>query len=185
MVLYSNKLNERGYKLKVSLKKVFIILGSVTIIIFVYIHYFMIIKPYEKDYFGKAGIKGSFFYNDVIKSKGSPLSERITSVEGDYDYMESVYKGYIVNFSKPIDGSKSDYMLMNVIITDPLYKVGRYKIRIGSTMDEVRKAYRGIKVIVDVKYGYIDGKGYGDGTWIEFKFDKEKKVKQICIYHGP
>ena len=137
-------------------------------------------QPYEENYFGKAGITGSFFYNDVIASKGIPLKEEVISNEKNGIWKSCYYDGYVLTFAKHQDMDDKDNFLQNVVITDVNYILGRYNIGIGSNLEDVKKAYKGKKQIVDIKNGYIEG-----SIWIEFEFNDYYKVNKIKIYVGP
>jgi hypothetical protein len=159
--------------------------------------------PYETKYFEKAGILGSHIYEDILINKGQPFLDQVVKNEKNYSTRSVYYDGYIFNFLKgkmdlnpgeikvfdvekgrEINIHKSDrgsgYVLQNSIITDPNYKLGIFRIGIGSSKNMVKLAYMGAKRQVDEENGYIDGV-----TWIDFTFDKNNKVKQIQIYNGP
>jgi hypothetical protein len=134
-------------------------------------------KIYELDYFEKIGINNSFIYNNVIKSKGTPISER---EEGKEDLLYVHYQDCILLFGKDSDESKDKYLLLNAKLISPKYKFGKYGIGVGSSLEKVKKAYRGRISIKDVKCGYVDGP-----TWVEFEIDTNKKVSSILISRGP
>lgn len=71
-------------------------------------------------------------------------------------------------------------MLVAAEITAPNYKLGNKKIGIGSTFKDVKKAYKHVRSILDVKCGYIEGT-----TWVEFEFDAKNRVNLIKISRNP
>lgn len=136
----------------------------------------------EKDYFEKAGVS-SFFYKDIIKSKGIPLNEKdiFDPATGKQDRKEIVYIGYGLIFMDKISiKHQKDYFLSNIKITDTNYQIGHQKIGIGTSKSVVDQIYKYNKKILDVDYGFIDG-----DTWIQFKFDQNNNVSEIMIYYGP
>ena len=136
-------------------------------------------KVYEKEYFRKIGINKSLSYNDVVESKGTPVSEREERNENDLLYV--YYKDCVLTFDKNSDEGKGKYFLMNAKIITSKYKFGKCRIGVGSSCEKVKKAYQGIPGIKDIKnIGYVDG-----STWVEFEFDTNKKVSSILIYYGP
>ncbi|MDP4183286.1 MAG: hypothetical protein Q8942_19625 [Bacillota bacterium] len=163
--------------------KHFFLVSSISIV-FILLIIFLILnnkfskKIYERDYLGKIGIKSSFFYSDVINSMGMPISEN--EFQDGQDYLNLNYKGCVLSFKKKSSQNKEKFFLMNIKVTGAELRFGKSNIGIGSSMDDVDKAYKGIKKIKDIDSGYID-----EGTWIEFEFDHEKKVNSILIYFGP
>lgn len=161
--------------------KYYVLLAWVVIVIVL----FVIIKTsdyekiYEKDYGEKIGIT-RFWYNDIIKSKGTPKSEK------EYDNGETLHVYYpdcIILFGKNADDSKDKYSFYNVKIISPKYKFGKYNIGIGSSIEMVNKAYRGLTKVnprSENTIEYIDG-----AAWVEFEMDSNKKVKSIIISYGP
>ncbi|MFD1988954.1 hypothetical protein ACFSGI_03115 [Paenibacillus nicotianae] len=139
-------------------------------------------KRIEKDYFLKAGIT-SFFYKDILSSKGRPLLEKeiIDSENGKEYAKDLLYPGYRLFFmNKNSTNNQKDYFLANVKITDKNYRIGSEKIGIGTSKSLVEKVYKDKKRILDINDGFIDG-----DTWIQYKFDKNQNVSEIKIYYGP
>jgi hypothetical protein len=136
-------------------------------------------KVYEKEYYKKAGIKGSFFYNTIVADLGEPISVTEKPIY-DHDVLYATYPQGVFTFSKHGLSDKDSYFLDYVTITDPNIKLGRKKISVGSDYKDVIKAYKGFRKIKEAELGYIDNL-----TWVEFELDSDKKVKSIKIYRGP
>lgn len=114
----------------------------------------------------------------MIRSMGVPISEN--EYQNGQDYLKLNYPGYVLSFRKDPSQCKDKFFLMNIRITGVVPRFGKANIGVGSSIDDVNKAYKGIKKIKDIENGYIDGE-----TWIEFKFDHEGKVENILIYSEP
>lgn len=136
--------------------------------------------PYEKNYFIKAGVIRSHMYDDIIKSKGLPVKEEVVEEGRNYTTKSVYYDGYKLNFLKRKSDPKPEYMLQNIVITDPKYKLGFFKIGIGSSKSMVKFAYVGAKKIVEYENAYLDGL-----TGVQFHYDEKNKVKKIEIFDSP
>jgi hypothetical protein len=151
----------------------------ISIVVFVIIKTADYEKIYEKEYGEKIGIT-RFWYNDIIKLKGIPESEK------ECDNGETLYVYYpdcIILFGKNTDESKDKYFFYHVKIISPKYKFGRYNIGIGSSIEMVNKAYRGLTKVNPIRKNTIE---YIDGAaWVGFEIDSNKKVKSIIISYGP
>jgi len=152
-----------------------VLLGILALVVIL----FLLNTPYETEYFEKAGISGSHLYKDIYASKGPPIREEVIH-EKNATTMHLTYPGYIFYFIGSKDIEKSNYMLGNVRITDPEYKLGKYNIGIGTSKAIVEKAYRNKKKIKDIKFGFIDNR-----RWIVFNFDSAEKVSEIKVFIGP
>lgn len=151
-----------------------VIIISLVIILTFFIRKYLNI-PYESEYIEKTN--GMFnVYEKLISMKGQPLMEKsIPLGKGDVA-LDLYYDGYTLRLLGKDTQYKSNYYVGNLIITDPNYSLGKHKIRVGSTRNEVEKAYRHVKRIVDSDSGYIDG-----SIWVEFYYNSENKVSSIMI----
>lgn len=137
------------------------------------------IPIYEWDYLGKLGFPIWSDYRwekNVKKIFGEPFY-----YQEDHSGRKLVYDKF--NFC---NGPLWGY----IEVTDDSVKFGSQKIGIGSTREEVEKAYCGLPRIDEYNfewnksnYGIIDG--IVKRVWVEFTFDSENLVEEIVIYNGP
>ena len=163
--------------------KYFIIVGLICSLVTIYIlnemgeiHLFT--NEYEANYFEKTGVN-YYTYEGIIKGKGTPREERIEKTSDGY-VLYVVYEGYqYVFFGNP--GAKKENSLLGYVkIWDKNYKVGRFKIGVGSSQDDVQKAYRKKTKIKEAECGFVDGT-----VWVEFDLNPQKEVSSITISLGP
>lgn len=149
------------------LKKYFIL-----VFVGVFIFYYINKKTYETDYFGKLGInKYRYLYSEMINDFGNP--ERIVKTQNNFTL--AIYDDLEFTFWSDTPNSQ----LMNVIILSKEYRFGIKSIGVGSSKDDILKAYKNIKRSPDEGYVFIDG-----DTMVEFYFeDGFVKEIMICYYN--
>lgn len=164
--------------------KHFIVVGMICILVIViYILNEIVTIPlftneYEANYFEKTGVN-YYTYEGIIKGKGTPREERIEKASDGY-VLYVVYEGYQYTFFGNPGAKKENYLLGNVKIWDKNYKVGRFKIGVGSSQDDVQKAYRKKTKIKEAECGFVDGV-----IWVKFALNPQKEVSSITISLGP
>lgn len=162
------------------MRKIFLVTFFIVVVLIITIVVLVRIeKETEGQYFEDIGIE-SFFYQDVLESLGSPISVEV--IYGDSEEVVGrrlIYKNLKLAFFKRNEQSIEKYMLNNIRISDPNYRI-RKKIGVGSSKANVEKELNDLPRIEDVMNGYIDGE-----VWIEFIFDRDNKVSEILIYKGP
>lgn len=133
---------------------------------------------YEPDYFSKLGLsyhkhQYSYKYTTMINDLGQPIK-----IEEDGKYVYYFYQGMFFRYNKYF-GIMHD-SATNVTVTSDKYKFGKDKIGVGSTRDEVEKAYRKakFKIVKNDSSGFRDGSLNSD-QWVKFYFDKDNKVRAI------
>lgn len=137
--------------------------------------YFICIRnmPYEKDYFGAVGISGyNYSYYSMIADFGEPMSVEITK-NGAAVYH---YNDLCFMFNSDYKNSA----MLNIVVTSEKYEFGSAKIHVGSTKQEVLKAYRHVRRSPDEGIVFMDGDIY-----VRFIFDQSDKVSEIffCDYY--
>jgi hypothetical protein len=126
----------------------------------------------------------SFGYDAVVKKFGEPDTIKFVQEEGYYNRIRVYYESVNFDFLR-IKDDASIVALGVFEITGEQYKLGRKKIGVGSTRDEVIAAYKDIRLISD------EGIGPGDGyfekpTFVWFFYDENDVVKSIrIVLNGP
>lgn len=145
----------------------------IILLLFCILNYITKNIPYERNYFKKIGMSKNgvgYKYEDMIKDYGNPKGEE--NLENGWK--KAVYDNLVISFEPEISGL---YFLANIVITKGEYKFGRKKIGIGSTKEDVLKAYKNIDISYDSPYTYIDGNIY-----IQFYIDNNDKVYKIQFF---
>ena len=155
------------------MKKIIMLILTLCLLIFIVVLICLFPHKYETEYFKKIGIKEPWFYENIINSLGLPLREEIID-----NRTHCVYWDKILIFNK----NKNIGILQGVIITKDNLKFGVKKIGVGSTKQEVEKAYKGIDKIKDLpnrQIGFIDG-----DIWVIFEFNNKNEVCNITLTYG-
>ncbi|KUP24598.1 hypothetical protein [Paenibacillus sp. DMB5] len=144
---------------------------------------------YEPDYFTKLGLSYKKYhyeykYETMIKELGEPAK----TDEHDH-YVKYIYPGLIFRYEinnslvQDRDGNY-DYSVSPaatyVKITSDTYRFGKHNIGVGSTREEVEKAYRKsiFKIVEEDSSGFRDGDS-NDEQWVEYYFDKNNRVLAV------
>lgn len=123
-------------------------------------------------------------YDEVIETLGEPIN--ISWQEEEYvSFMSMEYPDIIFKLGSSAERSKdsSSFQVTSMNIIGDRYKLGKGKITIGSTREEVVRAYFGVKRV----NGYGLGDAYKEGiTYIYFNYDYSDIVTSIKIVaNGP
>lgn len=129
--------------------------------------------PYENSYFEKIGVnKYNYSYGNMVESFGKPNEIKVN----ENGYIEAYYDDFIMSFWSNDQNSS----LMNIRIISDKYKFGSRLIGVGSSKEEVVKAYINVKLSPDDGFVYIDG-----DVRVEFLFDNHGYVEEILISKYP
>jgi hypothetical protein len=120
---------------------VIIIIFVALVVMFLYIEYK---NPYESDYWGKIGVESYYTYADVLNDFGEPL--RVTKTE--LDSIKVIYDDLIFTFWA--DSPKA--LVMNIEVLSTKYRFGYKSIGVGSSKEDVFKAYAHITRSPDKGY---------------------------------
>ncbi|MCL2530197.1 MAG: hypothetical protein FWE41_07740 [Coriobacteriia bacterium] len=140
----------------------------------------------ERDYWATVGLSvhSDRTFNGVINSWGEPERREAVERSNDVCYMNLIYEGYIFSteflFAPAYD---NDLYIRLVTITDPDYRIGCQQIGIGSTRQEVERAYRNNQIIKNPPenvIAFIDGKN----IWISFTLSADDEVVEIKFHSG-
>jgi len=160
-----------------------IFFASMFVVILLTCFYYIKYVPhfYEKNYFDKLEIKPFITYDEFIKTQGKP-----TKIETKYETKKQVltYDGFKAIFN---EHKTLDY----VSITTTKYRFGDKNIGVGSTIQEVKDAYKNQMQISDTdqdEIGYIDG--YLNDNfdhnhsipWVFFNSNEKQIVIEVRIF---
>lgn len=147
-------------------------------------------RYYEDDYFGKVSLPGEHFvYRDLISACDTPVNYGIMSYDPEQEiggkYWTKVdYEGFSVLFNPdtPIP-SDLDHMKSCRVYSSE-YKFGRYNIGVGSTREEVDKAYeKSYKAGKDRTCKEENRMNFKDHfTQVSYFFDENDIVNEIWFY---
>ena len=86
------------------------------------------------------GIKSGTSYDEIVKRIGKPLRSQDLGKDdcNDRDMRTIYYKGLAIELES--DGTKQSYAVVSIEVTSARWLIGN-KIKIGSTRDEVLKAF--------------------------------------------
>ncbi len=137
-------------------------------------------KVYVKDYYEEMGRPIQYLsYSDAVLFWGEPLEVK-KMMNGDTAEADIVYNDFIIHLSalKEYSQNIEDYEEMYMEIISDKYEFGKKKIKVGSTKNEVIRAYKWISKIKESEVG----EGYVDGTtYIYFLYDLNDRVSSIEI----
>ena len=141
----------------------------VTIMILYLIASAIVHTPYEAHYQKVMGFaEPRCLYADLQRDFGAPVNTEKTS--------DGVAVVSYPGFSVCLTDTTVTAGVSNVTVYDVKYRFGRKKIGVGSTAEDVRKAYKHVRKSPDAEYTYIDGSVY-----VRFFFDQNERVKEILL----
>ena len=149
--------------------RLIIIVSVIILLAFLYMMYVKL--PYERQYFEKLGVnKYRYLYSEMVIDFGEPNDVIVQKDRGNTTRAE--YNDFVMSFWT----DSQDSYLTNIRIISDKYRFGWRSIGIGSTKEEVERAYKRIKKSPDPICAYVDG-----GIFIEFFFDENDLVKEMMI----
>lgn len=138
-------------------------------------------KQYVNNYYEEMGRPlHRLPYDEAIEYWGEP-KEVNKKIENGFAYMDAYYDDIILHFINYIESSDIEKEYEELYYMDVIsdkYEFGRKNIKVGSTKEEVIKAYKNINKIREAELGeaYVDGIAY-----IYFIYDENDIVTRIRI----
>ena len=142
------------------------------------------------DYYAALGLPWPCVYQGALDCYGNPkeIKDYYTSYGKMvgyvlcYDGVELLFVDQDIVFCKrdEIGDDPSDFLCVEMVITSNAFEFGRHRIRIGSTKNQVKWAYRHNGAV----FGHIEkGTGYVDGYWsaVRFLYDENNRVVKITF----
>ena len=145
-------------------------------------------SPYSsmdnRDYAKALGISAiTCSYSDFISQKDCESEKHYHADNGaeciivicdNVDYL------FVQELTNTNEQGNVDYYLREVVIRNPYYRFGKYKIGVGSKREEIAKAYRKNAECYETEKL---GSGYIDGYWlyVRFMYDENDCVSQMSI----
>lgn len=162
-------------------RKKYEIIAALIVIISIKVLLKMYCPIYEINYMGKLGISFNRFkkYTYVKEKLGEPVEQYEEAINSKYPNKELVFQ--YESFLYITDGRN---VLRRIEITGDDIRFGKNKIGVGSSKQEVIRAYRKVRKLKgcpDDIFGVIDGI---NKFWVQFEFDSQDIVKKIIITTG-
>ena len=150
------------------------IISIIILFVILFIGYAISPKYYVKDYYKIIGFPNSTTYKTIKTVYGEP--QTIIPPSDDCSLTRIVYNGIEFKLVTKCNSPQDSDSISAVVIYTPDISFGKKKIGVGSTREEIEKAYKRFEPIRE-PYGFIDGL-----TWIEFYFDENEQVNEIVFY---
>lgn len=164
---------------------------AVLIILLIFILFAVMIylrnTVYELNYFKVLGLDTDFTYEELVKKHGEPVKR------DKYNYF---FDGFMVHATE----QNGKLHLGYVTVTDSKYRFGKYKIGVGSSLEEVKRAYDSVKGVAgnrgdeiinsDNSRNYIDGiylkntHWITSNYWITYDFNANNQVVEVKVQIG-
>ena len=135
---------------------------------------------YVQDYFAEIGLINRS-HESVIEKFGEPndiIHPDVGLPVFQYDGIEFIFFGDQRTFTG----------IALVRILSPEFRLGRRRIGVGSTREEILHAYRhSLNIWEDPETNDLfihDGKSTMNSTWLYFYFDEDDRVEKIEFYWG-
>ena len=174
------------------------IISSLILLVLILFFFTFSFKNYSKNYFKALNLKDVIRFSEIKEIYGEPLA--IIPSENLGYIFTAEYNGIELVLMRLRDGDAS---LSSVRIHSSEIRFGRAEIGIGSTREEIKKAYNG-RLHQMAKWlersFFNDGRPVLNGsiinrtdggitvidgiTWVEFHFDEDNKVFKIVITVG-